>query len=80
MDNKPRVQIEKCFVVGNRLFGVTKDHPNPNGLVTNNCGLVKTSEIVKHHSMRCIETRNTIYEILSWEIPEQSLKSSVPEV
>lgn len=78
-NTKPRVQIEKCFVLGDKLYGYPKDHPNPHGLVSN-LEMVRTSRIVKHHSTRCIETENTIYEVLDWQIPEQTLKPPILEV
>lgn len=68
MSEKPRVQIKDCFVLGDSLYGIPLDHPNPNGLVSNE-HMVRTSRIVKHHSTRCIETENTIYEILNWDVP-----------
>lgn len=67
--NKPRVQIKDAFILGKHLWGYTVDHP----LVSNN-SLVRTSEIVAHHSTRCIETRNSIYEVVNWNVPDQVVK------
>ncbi len=65
---KPRVKIKDCFVIGKHLYGIPLNHPDK--LNVSGESLVRTSEIVAHHSTRCIETRNTIYEIENWSVPE----------
>ena len=63
---KPQVVIEDAYIIGDRLYGVPLNHPNPWGLVSNTRE-VMTSPIVKQHSVRCVETQNTMYYVQNWK-------------
>lgn len=71
MAGKPTVAINKAHIgkwLGSNhdvLFGYPVNHPNERL----NDKLIRTSKIVRTEAY-IVETRNTIYHVMSWEDPE----------